>query len=110
MDKNDFKIFSKKPNTNKNIDKDIIILSKNDIISSIPIDAKSEEDLDLALTKLEIRLRIFKFPNTENEIVEISQKKYGDERLFLNHENKWISYNIDNVYDKYLIKKYYYYQ
>lgn len=88
------------------------VLPKNDIMDSIPKNSLNEEDKNFALTKTETRWRIFKFPNIENEIVEISQKNPNNERLYLNQNNKWhkkIDYD-DNKYNKYMIKKYYHYE
>ncbi len=106
-------IFIKKNVTNDKI-KYIIdrkVLPKDDIINSIPENATNEEDKILASTKTEMRWRIFKFPDIENEILEISQKKPNEERLYIGQNNKWnkkTDYD-DNKYNQYLIKKYYYY-
>lgn len=105
---NEYKIFAKKKSVENNDKK--IILQKNEILSSIPKDAKEQEDKNLALTKIELRWRIFKLPNMQNEIIEISQKSPNDERLYINHKNTWEKYHDDGIYDKYLIKQYYYYQ
>jgi hypothetical protein len=105
----EYKIFAKKEQTeNNNVER--IILPKNEILASIPKDAKEQEDKDLALSKIELRWRIFKIPNIENEIVEISQKPPNGERLYMSQKSKWKKYNDDGKYDKYVIKQYYYYQ
>jgi hypothetical protein len=106
---NEYKIFAKKDNVENN-NKERIILQKNEILSSIPKNAKEQEDKELALTKIELRWRIFKFPNMQNEIIEISQKPPNGERLYMSQKSKWIKYNDDKSYDQYLIKQYYYYQ
>ena len=54
-------IFAKKEKKNNNAIKKI--LSKNEIMSSVPNDAINEPDLNLEKTHIEIRWRIFKFPN-----------------------------------------------
>jgi hypothetical protein len=105
---NEYKIFAKKENNENNEER--IILQKNEILASIPKDAKEKEDKELALSKIELRWRIFKFPNIENEIIEISQKLPNEERLYMSQKSKWKKYIDDGKYDKYLIKQYYYYQ
>jgi hypothetical protein len=107
----EYKIFAKKEQTeNTNNYEERMILPKNEILSSIPKDATNQEDKNLALSKVELRWRIFKIPNIENEIVEISQKPPNSERLYMSQKSKWRKYNDDGKYDKYIIKQYYYYQ
>ena len=96
-----------KNNTNNSLLK---ILPKNKIMSSIPENAKTEEDIDLAKTHLEIRWRIFKFPNIDNEIIEMSQKLLNNNRLYMNKKGDWVNYNDDDKYNQYIIKKFYHYQ
>jgi hypothetical protein len=93
----------------KNNINDRKILSKNEIMSSIPNDALSEENLNLASSKTEIRWRIFKFPNIDNNIIEISQKTPNGTRLFMSQNSEWVEHNDDNIYNQYIIEKYYHY-
>jgi hypothetical protein len=108
----DYKIFLKKEPKKEKEENNICerkILSKSEIFASIPKDAKNEEDIDLSKIKNELRWRIFKIPNVENEIIEMSQKLPNKERLYMNQKGDWILYNDDGKYDKYIINKYYYY-
>jgi hypothetical protein len=105
----EYKIFAKKEQKENN-NEVRLILPKNEILSSIPEDSKDQEDKNLALSKIELRWRIFKIPNIENEIIEISQKPPNSERLYMSQKSKWQKYNDDGKYDKYIIKQYYHYQ
>lgn len=109
---NEYKIFAKKEQIENYTDNcnERLILPKNEILSSIPKDAKDQEDKNLAMTKIELRWRIFKIPNIENEIIEISQKPPNEERLYMSQKSKWRKYNDNGKYDKYIIKQYYHYQ
>jgi hypothetical protein len=106
----EYKIFTKKEQIENNDCKERIILPKNKILESIPKDAKDKEDKNLALSKVELRWRIFKLPHIENEIIEISQKPPGSERLYMGQKSKWKKHNDDGKYDKYIIKQFYFYQ
>lgn len=89
------------------------ILSKQEILSSIPQNALDCENINLKSTKTEYRWRILNIENIENEIIEISMKLKDAERLFLNQSGNWIEYNNNNNnnnYDKYVVKSYYYYE
>jgi hypothetical protein len=114
-----YKIFAKKENDvaiNKtNYERKI--LSKNEILSSIPQNALEQEDINLSLSKIELRWRIFKIPNIENEIIEISQKEPNKNRLYMNQNGNWVEYNDNDKnkdkydkYEQYIVKKFYYYQ
>jgi hypothetical protein len=107
-------IFTKKKkekNENKkNIERKI--LSKQEILSSIPQDALFCENTNLQSTKTEYRWRILNIKNIENEIIEISIKSQNSHRLFLNQNGEWVENNNCNYYDydKYVTKSYYYYE
>lgn len=102
-------IFAKKEKKiNNNIPKKIF--SKEEIMASIPENAKNNYDSELAKTHIEIRWRIFKIPNFNNEIIEMSQKLPKEERLYMNKNGKWTKFNDEGKYDQYIIEKYYYYQ
>ena len=104
-------IFTKKNKINKiNIKRKI--LSKQEILSSIPQDASVYENINLQSTKTEYRWRILNIENVKNEIIEISIKSQNSERLFLNQNGEWVENNNCNYndYDKYVTKSYYYYE
>lgn len=99
-------VFAKKKYSQPNI-----ILSKDDIINSIPKNYLNTQSNDENIKyKTEFRWRIFKLPNIHNELIEISLKKYNENRLFMHKDGNWKEYNdcMDN-YMQYLIKEYYYY-
>ena len=99
---NQYNIFAKKEKGKNNLDKKIL--------SSIPKSAIETEDKDLALSKMEMRWRIFKIPEIQNEIVEMSYKKPDEDRMYMSQGEKWVKYNDDGKYDQYIVKTYYYYQ
>jgi hypothetical protein len=101
-------IFVKKEKKNNNSIKKTFL--KEEIMSSIPENAKNEPEQELEKTHIEIRWRIFKFPNMENEIIEMSQKVPDKERLYMNKNGKWVIFNDEGKYDQYIIEKYYHYQ
>jgi hypothetical protein len=109
----DMSIFAKKdPNdkkkeNNKQMEKKILI--KDEVIKLIPEDAKNEEDKELAKSMIELRWRIFKFPDFENEIIEMSEKKPNQERMYRSKNGEWILYDDNGKYDPYIVEKYYYY-
>lgn len=85
------------------------ILSKDEILSSIPNNSLKSEDKNLQMIKTECRWRIMKFDNIENEIIEISIKKPNEKRLFVNQNNEWIEHEENNNYDKFVIESFFYY-
>jgi hypothetical protein len=85
------------------------ILSKEEILSSIPNNSFDSEQKDLQNVKTEYRWRIMNIENIDNEIIEISIKKTNENRLYLNQSGEWIEYDSQN-YDKYVTKSYYYYE
>ena len=106
---NKYNVFAKKkPDENNNSDKKI--LSKDEILSSIPENTLDYEDKNLSLTKIETRWRIFQIPEFENEVIEISYKIPNQERLYMSQNGKWINYTLSAIYDKYVIKSYYLYE
>lgn len=102
---NAFDIFTKIKKQNKNN----VILSKQDIIKSIPENYLKESDENLCETQTEWRWRFFKLPNKNNEVVEISFKKPNESRMFIDRNGKWVIRNIDNSYNKFLISEHYVY-
>lgn len=88
---------------------DNIILSKKEVLESIPKTAIDKSDKELASKYAEYRWRILKLPNKTNETLEISIKKPNCDRLFRSHNSAWITYDKDNLLDQYVIKEYYWY-
>lgn len=84
-------------------------LSKKDIISSIPSDCLKSRDIDLLKTKTEWRWRIFKFPNKENDVIEISYKSPHEKRKYINKTGDWVERNIGEEFDIYVIDEFYHY-
>lgn len=106
---NKYSVFAKKkPGENNNTDKKI--LSKDEILSSIPENALDHEDENLLLIKTETRWRIFQIPDFENEVIEISYKIPDKERLYMSQNGKWINYTTSNNFDQYVIKSHYLYE
>jgi hypothetical protein len=101
-------IFVKKEKKINNITKKTF--PKDELMASIPNNAKSEPDQELEKSHIEIRWRIFKFPNIQNEIIEMSQKIPNQERLYMNKNGKWVNFNDDGKYDQFITEKYYHYQ
>lgn len=85
------------------------ILSKDEIMSSIPKEATENENINLQDKMTEYRWRIIKFPNKKNEMIEMSYKKPNEERLFMSHTGNWIKYN-ETDFSQYVIKTYFFYQ
>ena len=98
-------IFLKKTETEKNV-----ILSKYDVMQTIPKNAVIKQDEKQKEKCKEWRWRIFKLPTKENEIIEISYKLPHESRMFMNKNKKWININIDNIFDNYVIEEYYVYE
>lgn len=86
-----------------------IKFAKSDVLSSIPKSHVKEEDKILKKTLAEWRWRIYKLPNKQNEVVEISYKKPNETRKYIDKFGNWIEYSMDERYDKYIIDKYFVY-
>lgn len=102
MNIKDFNIFGKQednPNT----------FTLSQIYENIPKDSKEYPDPVLSKYKIEMRWRFYEFPNQKVKI-QISIKDPKKERLYCNSKGEFIvlSDNLD-IYDKYVIKEYYYY-
>ena len=52
-----------------------IVLSKFEVMQTIPDNALHYPDIEKSKTNAEMRWRIFKLPNKDNEIIEISRTK-----------------------------------
>jgi hypothetical protein len=84
-------------------------LSHNLLLESIPPDTFPEEQVDLVGNKIEWRWRFLDIYG--KKLVEISYlplKGCGD-RKYIDRFGKWVDRNIDPIYDRYVVKKHYYY-
>lgn len=100
-----YSIFMKKKDNTDNKK----ILSKEDILDSIPDIALKKENIDLQKTKRETRWRIFRLPNFENDIIEMSYKYPNEKRMYMSHKGEWIEYDQTNIYDNFIIAQYFLY-
>lgn len=87
-----------------------IVLSKYEVMQTIPTIALLKPDNDAIKISKELRWRIFKLPHKENEIIEISYKLPNEPRMFMNNVGKWVNREIDEKYNHFLIKEYYVYE
>jgi hypothetical protein len=90
-------------------DDDSSVLSKDEILESIPKNAFKKQNSGLAKINIEWRWRIFKIPNRENTLIEISFKKPNDKRMYIDKSGKWINSEVDKEFDKFVIDEYYVY-
>jgi hypothetical protein len=86
-----------------------IVLSKFEVMQTIPENALSTRDIKQSQISAEWRWRIFKLPHKENEIIEISFKKPNEARMYMTKSKKWVIRDIDESFDQYLVKEYYVY-
>jgi hypothetical protein len=91
------------------LENNTITLITNEIMSSIPKEATDYPNDLLIKSKTEWRWRVFQFPNRPNNVIEISFKKVGAERMFMNNRGNWVEYNMPRTYDKLIIKQFYCY-
>jgi ABC-type proline/glycine betaine transport system permease subunit len=87
-----------------------IVLSKFEVMRTIPTVALLKHDVIAMSTSKELRWRIFKLPHKENEIIEISHKLPNEPRMFMNKSGKWVNREISNEYNQFLRKEYYVYE
>lgn len=87
-----------------------IVLSKFEVMQTIPTVALSKQDVNALSTCKELRWRVFKLPNKENENIEISYKLPNESRMFMNKSGKWVNREIGDEYNQFLIKEYYVYE
>lgn len=85
------------------------VLSKSEVFNMIPDNVYAKPNKELEKTKVEMRWRIFKFPNKKNDIVEISFKKLNGKRMYINKSGNWIEKEVSNIYDEFVIREYYHY-
>ena len=88
---------------------DLSVLSKEEILESIPKDALKKQNCDLAKTNTEWRWRIFKIPNKENTLIEISFKNPNDKRMYIDKNGKWKNSEVGKEFDVFVIDEYYVY-
>lgn len=93
----------------KHNEKTVSSLSKKEILDSIPKDSLKTPNEFLGKIKTEWRWRIFKIPGKDNEIIEISYKKKDQSRMFINNSGEWVSTNVDQSFDKFVINQFYSY-
>ena len=87
----------------------IYSLTKDEVIKSIPKGALKKKDNNLSTLNTEWRWRIFKIPNKENDLIEISFKKPNDKRMYIDKEGKWINSEVGKEFDNFVIDEYYVY-
>jgi uncharacterized FlgJ-related protein len=83
-------------------------VNKKEILNSIPENATNHPDEEQKKSKTEWRWRVYKING--KEYIEISFTK-NNKKLFLNHLNKWISFQESELekYKNFIVKEYYYY-
>lgn len=84
-----------------------LIINKKDILKTIPSTAVRKKNNKLGETNSEWRWRIFKFPHKENEVIEISFKRPGDKRHYINKMGEWVTKEIGSEFDQFVIEEYY---
>ena len=102
-------IFVKQTEESENNNDDISVLSKEEILESIPKEALKKKDSNLAKINTEWRWRIFQIPDRENTLIEISFKKPNDERMYIGKNGKWVNSQVGKEFDKFVIDEYYVY-
>ena len=85
------------------------ILSKKEIIDSIPKPNFKKRNEDKSKTNIEWRWRFFNIPNKKNELVEISYKHPEKKRKYINQSGEWVEREISLDFDKYVTNEYYHY-
>lgn len=85
------------------------ILNKNDVLDIIPSKC-SKYPIDCNLTEWRWRFYSIPFGAQKAEFVEISKKDKNQTRLFANANGDYVSYDISNKWDKYIVDEKYYYQ
>jgi hypothetical protein len=80
-------------------------LDKDSILETIPKEHyKSQQNYP---NKTEWRWRVYKI--NDNNIIEISFKEPNLNRKYLDKFGKWIEYDLNNEFDKFICEQYYYY-
>ena len=84
-----------------------IVLYMDNIKKTIPADAKKTPDANLMKTHIEWRWRFFDING--RKMVEISQKNPGQDRKCIDNTGKWINFELEEDWNKFLIDSKYYY-
>ncbi len=99
----------KKSEPHQNYENQHINLSKKEILNSIPSNHLKGPDDVLAKNMIEWRWRFFKFPDKNNEVVEISYKFPDESRKFINNKGEWVEREISKDFDIFMVSEYYSY-
>lgn len=102
-------IFVKHTESTENTTNTINILSKQEILNSIPSDCTKIPNTKLDKSNIEWRWRFLKIPNKTNEVVEISYKLPNEKRKYINSVGEWVSRDIGSEFDGFVIMEYYHY-
>lgn len=92
-----------------NIDLENNILSKKEILDSIPIDCSNVSNNNFSQVMTEWRWRFLKIPDKNNEVVEISYKTPNENRKYINNKGDWVERNIGTEFDIFVTDEYYFY-
>lgn len=57
----------------------------------------------------EWRWRFLQIGGDQKSAVEISYQNKGSDRLYFNKHGEWVKRDVPKVYDKYVVKEFYYY-
>lgn len=98
-------IFKKHEQTN--ILEPKIILNYNEIMKSIPKNAKCNSEEELKNTYIEWRWRFFNING--RKLIEISKKEPNKEREYINNNGQWVKYTLDKFWEKYITDIKYHY-
>lgn len=82
-------------------------LSITEIQKSIPIGASDKPNSELEKTHTEWRWRFFNMEG--RNLVEISQKKINNNRIYIDNTGKWIYFELDNNWEQYITESKYFY-
>ena len=98
----------------KKIEKNIIAISKEEILKSIPDKTVICKDIEKSKTKTEMRWRLYKFSIKGSDIekiekIEISLKYPNKSRLYINKNGSWVEMIIEPFYKKFMVEEYYHY-
>lgn len=104
IDKNKYEIETSDSNLVNDLQ---MTLSLKDIIESIPTNAVTKPILNLQSTHTEWRWRFFDFNG--RTMIEMSKLSPFTDRQYMDNKGKWISYDLDNNWDKYVVDIKYYY-
>jgi hypothetical protein len=84
-----------------------VVMSIYDIEKTIPDNSYNKPNYIYGFFYTENRWRYFKINN--NIYIEISIKNLNEERKYMSSNGEWITYKIDPLLDKFILKEKYYY-